>query len=352
MLRPGFCYFLHNHLRPLPPQGPPLLTGILPEGAAMGQPVNSLVSPRFCGIRTFQRLPYAPEATGNDFAVLGVPFDTATSYKAGCRFGPAAIREASSILKAYNSVLDVDIFEHLEGVDCGDVDIIPGHLEESFERIEAGTLAVLQQGAVPVIMGGDHSITLPELRAVAKVHGPVALFHFDAHSDTGSDYFGKPYNHGTTFYWAMEEGLILPEQSTQIGIRGPLYSRTSLDYAHKRGLQVISGWDLHHMSNETAIERMRARVTPGTPVFVSFDIDFLDAAYAPGTGTPEISGFTSFDALKLMLGVCAGQKLVGMDLVEVLPDTDHGDITSFAAAGIMHAFISSLAANKARSTTP
>lgn len=318
----------------------------------MGTPVNSLVSPRFCGIRTFQRLPHQLTATENDFAVLGVPFDTATSYKAGCRFGPAAIREASSILKSYNSVLDVDIFQHLEGVDLGDIDIIPGHLEESFKRIEEGTLAVLKQGAVPIIMGGDHSITLPELRAIASVHGPVALFHFDAHSDTGSDFFGKPYNHGTTFYWAMEEGLILPEQSTQIGIRGPLYSKTSLDYAKQKGLQVISGWDLHHMGNDAAIACTIARVVPGTPVFVSFDIDFLDASYAPGTGTPEIGGFSTFDALKLLQGVALNQRLVGMDLVEVLPDTDNGGITSFAAAGIMHAFISCLAANKAKHQRP
>lgn len=140
-------------------------------------------------------------------------------------------------------------------------------------------------GAVPVIMGGDHSITLPELRAVAKRHGPVALLHFDAHSDTGDDFFGKPYNHGTTFHWAIEEGLILPEQSTQAGIRGPLYSRSSLDYAKGKGMRVISGWELHDIGVDETIRIMRERIRPGTPVFVTFDIDFLDAAYAPGTGT-------------------------------------------------------------------
>ena len=312
----------------------------------MGKPVNSLVSPRFCGIRTFQRLPYTPDPGGNDFAVLGIPFDTATSYKPGCRFGPAAIRDASSILKSYNSVLDVDIFEHLEGVDCGDVDIIPGHLEESFARIEAGVLPLVDAGVVPVIMGGDHSITLPVLRAVAKAYGPVALVHFDAHSDTGNDFFGKPYNHGTTFHWAIEEGLVLPEQSTQIGIRGPLYSRHSLDYARSKNFAVISGWELHDIGMAEATERTRKRILPGTPVFVSFDIDFLDAAFAPGTGTPEIGGFSSHEALKLMLGICPGLNLVGMDLVEVLPESDNAAITSFAAAGIMHAFISTLAFNK------
>ena len=204
----------------------------------------------------------------------------------------------------------------------------------------------MEEGALPIVLGGDHSITLPELRAVAKRHGPVALLHFDAHSDTGDDFFGKPYNHGTTFHWAIEEGLLLPEQSTQAGIRGPLYSRSSLDYAKGKGMRVISGWELHDIGVDETIRIMRERIRPGTPVFVTFDIDFLDAAYAPGTGTPEIGGFTTHEALKLILGVCPGQRLVGMDLVEVLPDTDSAGITSFAAAGIMHAFLACLAANK------
>lgn len=312
----------------------------------MGIPVNSLHSPRFCGIRTFQRLPHSMRYEGNDFVVLGVPFDTGTSYRPGCRFGPAAIRDASHILKSYNSVLDVDIFEHCQGVDAGDVDIVPGYLEDSFARIEAGMAAVLANGAVPVVLGGDHSITLPELRAVAKTYGPVALVHFDAHSDTGNDFFGKPYNHGTTFYWAMEEGLILPEQSTQAGIRGPLYSRHSLDYAKSRGMRVVGGWELHEIGLDRTVEIIRGRIRPGTPVFVTFDIDFLDAACAPGTGTPEIGGFTTHEALRLLLGVCPGLHLVGMDLVEVLPETDAGNMTSFAAAGMIHAFLSCLAYNK------
>lgn len=312
----------------------------------MGKPVNSLQSPRFCGVRTFQRLPHSRELAGNDFAILGVPFDTATTYRPGCRFGPAAIRDASSILKSYHRELDVDIFECLEGVDYGDTDVIPGFIDESFERIEADVTTMLAAGTTPLIMGGDHSITLPILRAVAKKYGPVALVHMDAHSDTGNDYFGKPYNHGTTFHWAIEEGLMLPEQSTQVGIRGPLYSRTSLDYARSKNFAVISGWELHEIGMQVAINRIRERIQPKTPVFVTFDIDFLDAAYAPGTGTPEIGGFTSHEALRLMVGICPGLRLVGMDLVEVLPDTDNASITSFAAAGIMHAFLAALAWNK------
>ncbi|OBQ46433.1 agmatinase [Halodesulfovibrio spirochaetisodalis] len=317
----------------------------------MSKPINSLESPRFCGVRTFMRLPNVATAEGVDFAILGVPFDTATSYKPGCRFGPESIRAASSILKNYNEVLDVDIFEECTGVDCGDIDIVPGYLEESFEKIEEGVSNVIQEGAVPVIMGGDHSITLPELRAVAKKHGPVALIHFDAHSDTGNDYFGKPYNHGTTFHWAIKEGLFKPEESSQVGIRGPLYSRDGLKFARESGMDVITGWELHHIGVEAAVERIRRRITPNTPVFVTFDIDFLDAAYAPGTGTPEIGGFTTHEALKLMLESCQGLNLVGMDLVEVLPESDTADITSFAAAGIMHAFLSCLAYNKRHTGT-
>ena len=315
----------------------------------MSKPINSLASPRFCGVRTFMRLPYTTDLKGMDFAMLGVPFDTGTSYKPGCRFGSAAIREASAILKSYHSELDVNIFEECSGIDFGDVDIVPGYTEESYDAIEKKVAEVLASDVIPVMMGGDHSITLPELRAVAKKHGPVALVHFDAHSDTGKDYFGKPYNHGTVFYHAIEEGLIIPQESTQIGIRGPLYDRTSLDYAKGKGLEVVSGWKLHEIGLQKTIEIAKKRITANRPVFLTFDIDFLDASYAPGTGTPEIAGFTTYEALFLLLGICKGQNLIGMDLVEVLPECDHGDITSFAAAGIIHAFLACLADNKKNS---
>ena len=312
----------------------------------MGKPVNSLRSPRFCGIRPFQRLPHETDVSGNDFAVMGVPFDTGTSYRAGCRFGPAAIREVSAILKPYNHVLDVDVFEHLEGVDAGDMDIIPGYVDESFAVIERETARLCSQGATPVLLGGDHSVTLPELRGLTRTHGPVALLHFDAHSDTGNDFFGKPHNHGTTFYWAMEEGLVLPNQSSQIGIRGPLYSRDAWAYARSKGMQILDGWQVHALGTAETIRRARERVRPGTPVFVSFDIDFLDAACAPGTGTPEVGGFTTHDALALVQGICPGLNLVGMDMVEVLPEADHGAVTSLAAANIIFAFLSCLAHNR------
>ena len=310
------------------------------------QPASALSSPRFCNTGTFMRMSKVDSAQGLDFVIAGAPFDTASSFRSGSRFGPQAIRAISAMMKPNNVILQVNIMESLKGGDIGDFNITPGYIHPSYKAIEEGVAGILQENAIPIVLGGDHSITLPELRAVAKRHGPVALLHFDAHSDTGDDFFGKPYNHGTTFHWAIEEGLILPEQSTQAGIRGPLYSRSSLDYAKGKGMRVISGWELHDIGVDETIRIMRERIRPGTPVFVTFDIDFLDAAYAPGTGTPEIGGFTTHEALKLILGVCPGQRLVGMDLVEVLPDTDSAGITSFAAAGIMHAFLACLAANK------
>ena len=249
----------------------------------MGVPVNSLASPRFCGVRTFQRLPHSADCSGNDFAVLGVPFDTATSYRPGCRFGPAAIRDASSILKSYHSVLDVDIFEHCQGVDAGDVDIIPGYLDESFERIEAAVAGVLDAGAVPVIMGGDHSITLPELRAVAKRHGPVTLLHFDAHSDTGDDFSANPTTTAQPSTGPSRKG-----RSSRTKHAGghprpalfPVQPRLRQGQGDARHQRVGT---LHDIGVDETIRIMRERIRPGTPVFVTFDIDFLDAAYAPGT---------------------------------------------------------------------
>ncbi len=291
------------------------------------------------------RLPHKRTLEDVDFVITGIPFDTATSYRPGCRFGPGAIRDASSILKAYNPVIDVDIYEHCSGVDYGDIDIVPGYLEKSFARITEGMAPIFKSGVIPIILGGDHSITLPILRAAAKSHGPVSLLHFDAHGDTGSEYFGEKYNHGTPFYWAIEEGLINPKTSIQVGMRGPLYDSKGYDYGKSKGLELLTGWELHSIGMEQTIARVREKIA-GTTVFMTFDIDFLDAAYAPGTGTPEIGGFTTHQALRLVQECCLGQRLIGMDLVEVLPDLDNAQITSLAAAGIIHEFLSVLAYNK------
>ena len=303
------------------------------------QPVDSLKSPRFSGVRTFMRLPHGSELKGADVAVFGVPFDTGTSFRTGARFGPAAIRDASIILKPYCPLTGINIVENISVLDYGDIDTVPGYMEDSYAKIEQGMVRICKAGVIPLGMGGDHSITLPLLRGLTKVQGrPVALLHFDAHSDTISDYFGRDYNHGTPFYWAIEEGLIKAEYSIQVGIRGSLYSKDGLDYVRNKGVEIITGPQLHDIGLREAIGIIRRRIE-GQPVYVSFDIDFLDAAYAPGTGTPEIGGFTTHQALQLMAGSCLDMDLQGMDLVEVMPAQDNAGITALAGASLMHIFL-------------
>jgi agmatinase len=309
------------------------------------QPLDSLSSPRFSGVSTFMRLPNETTLTDVDFIITGIPFDTGSSFGTGSRFGPKAVREASLILKPYNPALDVNIFDYCSGVDYGDISIIPGFIEDTFEKVEQGLRPVFEKNVIPICIGGDHSITLPELRALNKTKGPVALVHFDSHSDTYDSFFGKPYNHGTTFRRAIEEGLLLVDNSIQIGIRGHFYGPEGLSDARNLGLEVFTAWEIRKMGLAKTIEKIRERVQD-KPVFVSFDIDFLDAAYAPGTGTPEIGGFTTWEAQELLRDGLRGLNLIGFDLVEVLPGCDPSKITAYAAAGIMYEFISLVALNK------
>lgn len=310
------------------------------------QYINSLNSPRFSGIKTFMRLPYSDDFANADFAVMGVPFDTGSSFATGSRFGPQSIREASSILKPYHPVLGVNTQEYCAGIDYGDLPVIPGYIQETYAAVEQALQPIIAQDVIPICLGGDHSITLPELRVIAQKYGPVALIHFDSHSDTTDLFFGQPYNHGTTFRRAIEEGLILPANTLQIGLRGPLYSADQFDFARSQGVEILSNWDIRELGFATVIEKMKAK-TAGHPVFVTFDIDFLDAAYAPGTGTPEICGFNTYEAQKLVLKGLDEANIVGFDLVEVLPAADSpGMITSYAAAGIVFDFISLIASRK------
>lgn len=313
----------------------------------MSKSANSLQSPRFCGIRTFMRQPLHDEEKIANATLVGIPFDSGVSYRPGTRFGPAAIREASTLLKPYCPVLDVDISKWISVADYGDLDTIPGYMAESLDRMSEGLLPIIKSGTLPVIMGGDHSITLGILRAIHKVHGPVALLHFDAHSDTIPEYFGQPYNHGTPFYHAIKEGLILPHNSIQIGIRGPLYSRDALDWPKQQGLTILMGEEVHRLGIEKVIGMARERLGD-KPVYVSFDIDFFDASCVPGTGTPEIEGFSTYEGLSLMRGICPHCETVGMDLVEVLPDKDLSGITALAGASVIHSFLASLALKKAQ----
>lgn len=307
--------------------------------------INSLKSPRFAGVKTFMRMQHIRATEDVDVAVVGIPFDTCASYRAGCRFGPASIREMSCLAaKPYNPALDVDIFEYCSAVDYGDLDSVPGYVEESFELITNEMKELFENGVIPIAMGGDHSVTLPELRACSQVHGQVALVHFDAHYDTIKEYFGKPYNHGTPFYHAAKEGLVAPEYSIQVGIREGLYGIEDTMNSKNLGYEVITAAEMHHMELQDVVKRICER-TKGRKVFVTFDIDFLDPAYAPGTGTPVPGGFATWEALELVRGL-KELDVVGYDIVEVAPGFDQSGITSIAAAGIIQEFLSQVAWRK------
>lgn len=307
-------------------------------------PEDALNSPRFSGIKTFMRLPNIKTNEDIDFAIVGIPFDTACTFRTGSRFGPSAIREMSVTLRPYNMNLNVNIAEELSGVDYGDIPVIPGFIEDSYKNIEEGIAPLINNNVIPISLGGDHSITLAELRAVAKKYGPVALVHFDSHMDTVDSYFGKKYNHGTPFKRAWEEGLIDTSHSVQIGIRGNLYSPDGIKDSEKIGFKVITANEMHEIGLDEVGKQIRERVGD-KKVFFTFDIDFVDPAYAPGTGTIEVGGFTSYETLKLIRET-KDLNFVGFDIVEVLPAYDPSQITAFLAANVAHEFLSIIALNK------
>jgi len=308
------------------------------------KPITPQQQPKFAGIKTFMRLPHTQTIEGIDFAVAGVPWDGATSYRTGQRLGPDAIRKVSVTLRPFNLALDVDIFEHCAGIDFGDLPVIAGYIEDTYAKIEAELCPLVEAGIIPVLMGGDHSITLPELRAVAKTHGPVALIHFDSHTDTNDQYFGKPYYHGSPFRRAVEENILLAENSIQIGMRGSVYSKDAYDDSTALGFKVITMSAVREMGLGVLTAAIKERVGPHK-VFVTFDIDVVDPAFAPGTGTPEVGGFTSAEAIDLVRGL-QGLNFVGFDVVEVLPDKDPAEITALLAANIVYEFLSLIALNK------
>lgn len=309
------------------------------------QPKNSFESPRFCGPRTFMRLPFVEKLDEHmDFVITGVPFDTGQSFRTGARFGPEAIRDFSILLRPYNPEQDINVFDYISGVDYGDIPVVPGYIAETYSKMVEGLSPIIERGIIPIVLGGDHSIALGELRALAKHHGPVSLIQFDAHSDTWDSYFGQKYNHGTPFRRAIEEGLLDPSSSIQIGMRGGLYGPEDLQDARDLGLEVWTTNQFKKVGVERMLEVIHQRVGNG-PVYLSFDIDFLDPVYAPGTGTPEVSGVSIDDALALVRGL-TGIDFVGFDLVEVLPAFDHGQITAASAANIVYEFITLIALQK------
>ena len=307
------------------------------------QPVSGKLVPRYAGPSTFARIPELRDVDSCDVAIIGVPFDAGTSYRPGARFGPQAVRQASRQLRTnYHPNYDVEPFKVQQVADAGDITCNPFNIDEAIKQIEDGATDLLNKVGSIVTIGGDHTIALPLLRAVNKKCGqPVALVHFDAHLDTWDTYFGAPYTHGTPFRRAREEGLFLDDASMHVGIRGPLYSRDDLKEDEELGFKIIHCDDFQTQSIDQIVKRIRDRVGDN-PLYLSIDIDVLDPAHAPGTGTPEIAGMTSREMLNVLRGL-SGMNLVSSDVVEVAPAYDHAELTSTAAATIVYELINILA---------
>jgi agmatinase len=297
------------------------------------------VAPRYTGIRTFARCPYVEDPAGVDVGFVGIPFDTATSYRTGARFGPEAIRSASSLLRPWHTALGVDVFAGRSVADLGDLAITPGNAEKTAGQIAEQLGAVLAAGATPIVMGGDHSVVLGELRAHAAAAGePVGLVLLDAHADTWDAYYGEKYFHGTPFKRALEEGLVAPERSLLAGIRGSLYAESDLGEAREMGFEILSTDELRALSPAEYAERVRSKVGE-RPTYFSFDIDVFDPAFAPATGTPEVAGLMPHEALAFIRSL-AGLRFVGFDVVEVSPPYDGpGQATALLAANVAYEFL-------------
>ena len=305
-------------------------------------PVDGTKVPRFAGAATFARLPRIDEVTTFDVALLGAPFDGGVSFRPGARFGPSAIRQASRHLRpAYNPAQDVSPYSVLQAVDAGDVPCNPFDIDHALQQVDDGVSELLASGGRPVMLGGDHTIALGGLRAVARRHGPVALIHFDAHLDTWNSYFGADRTHGTVFRRAFEEGLLAPDVSSHVGIRGPLYAAQDLVDDASFGFEIVRAIDVDRMGLDEIVDGVRRR-TGDAPVYLSIDIDVLDPAFAPGTGTPEMGGLTSRELLALVRALPPDQ-IVAADLVEVSPPYDHAEITSLAAATLGYEITSLMA---------
>src|ERR1700730_11116476 len=307
-------------------------------------PVNARLVPRYAGLGTFARLPQTDQVKKADVAILGAPFDAGTTYRPGSRFGPQAVRQASRLLRPYDPALDTEPFRTQQVVDGGDVSANPFSIPEALAAIERDNASLLTAGAKVINLGGDHTITLGALRAVRSRFGPVSLVHFDAHLDTWDTYFGATITHGSFLRRAAEEGLVLVIASTHVGIRGPLYDRKDLVEDAELGFRIVHCRELDEIGVQGAVERIRTR-TKDQPLYLSIDIDVLDPAHAPGTGTPEVGGMTSRELLALVQGL-SGLNIVGADVVEVAPPYDHAEITSLAAATIVYKLISLLAISK------
>ncbi|GAB4067860.1 agmatinase [Ancylobacter sonchi] len=299
-------------------------------------PIDSLETPRFCGVPTFMRLPQATTLDGLDAAIIGIPSDSGAPFRTGARFAPNAVRAISIMLRPINPYRGgINVFERLRVADVGDAAVVPGYLEETLARIEASVATLVKAGVTPFGIGGDHSVTLAELRAVAATHGPVALIQFDSHSDTWDKYFaGKRYSAGTPFRRGVEENIIDPAHSIQVGLRGSLFSPTDVSQSVELGYEVVTTDEMFAMGMPALAERIAARAA-GRPAFLTFDLDFVDPAAAPGVETPEAGGPNARETLDLLRRL-KGINLVGADVVELSPNYDGpGQISALLAATVM-----------------
>ena len=312
-----------------------------PDGRQNIGPVNAAQVPRWAGSGTFARLPRLEEVERAEVVVAGMPWDSGVSYRPGARFGSNHVRESSRLLRPFNPAQNVSPFAQVQVADAGDIIGNPFNIEEALAAIEAGARELTQHGAKLVSIGGDHTIALPNLRNLAKKHGPIALLHFDAHLDTWDTYFGAEYTHGTPFRRAFEEGLLDAEAVSHVGTRGPLYGTEDLDDDARFGFGIISSADVYRLGADRVVEILRERIGD-RPLYLSLDIDVLDPAFAPGTGTPEAGGLSSREILEIIRGF-RGMNVVGAEVVEVSPPYDHAEITGIAAAHIVYEFISLMA---------
>jgi len=300
--------------------------------------VDATQIPRYTGPATFARLPELDEVSDVDVAIVGIPFDAGVSYRSGARFGPSHVRQSSRLLRPYNPAVDVSPFEKYQVADAGDVAVNPFDLNEAITDIERASQDLHERAKRVISIGGDHTIALPLLRVMAAKHGPISVVHFDAHLDTWDTYFGAQYTHGTPFRRASEEGLIDREGSMHVGVRGPLYTSKDLDDDADLGFEIFSSIEFEDIGVKGAIEKIAERVDD-RPMYVSIDIDVLDPAHAPGTGTPEAGGLTSRELLAVIRSL-RERNLVGADVVEVAPAYDHAEITGIAAAHVIYELLS------------
>lgn len=311
------------------------------EDGVVGQ-VDGLTVPRYAGLTTFARLPRLEDVDDYDVAVVGVPWDSGVTYRPGARFGPSAIRQASRLLRPYNPALDAQPFRDAQVVDAGDVAANPFDIARAIDGTREGLAALITPAGRPVLsLGGDHTMALPALQAMHSVHGPLALVHFDAHLDTWNTYFDAPYTHGTPFRRASEQGLIVKGSSAHVGIRGSLYDRQDLLDDEDLGFTIVHCRDIDRIGVDGIVERVVERVGDH-PVYVSIDIDVLDPAFAPATGTPEAGGMTSRELLGVLRAM-RELRLVGADIVEFAPAYDHAEVTAVAAANLAYELVTIMA---------